>query len=193
MPKLPRVAILAGLSVFLLGAIFVLGMNHGLGYTNATEFCTSCHSQGIPFAEYKKSLHYTNMSGVRAGCADCHVPKPLGPKLMAKVMAAKDVYHEILGTIDTPEKFESRRWMMANRVWDKMRATDSRECRGCHTFDAMSLDSQAKTARKKHKRAQENGETCIECHKGIAHEEPIEPGELMMGHQISGQPDIEDE
>ena len=96
-------------------------------------------------------------------------------------MAAKDVYHELAGTIDTAEKFESRRWTMANRVWDKMRATDSRECRSCHTFDAMDVDSHEKTARKKHRRAQRDGETCIECHTGLAHEEPLEPAAEHSG------------
>ena len=48
-------------------------------------------------------------------------------------------------------------------------------CRGCHDYDTMNLDDQGRTARKKHKRAQEEGETCIECHKGVAHEEPDEP------------------
>lgn len=164
-----------GVFVFLLGAVTVFGVDKGLGYTNTTEFCTSCHSQQVPFEEYKKSVHYINVSGVRAGCADCHVPKALGPKLLAKLVAAKDVYHEILGTIDTEEKFESHRWTMANRVWAKMRATDSRECRSCHAFNAMDFDSHTKTARKKHERAQQDGETCIDCHTGIAHEEPLEP------------------
>lgn len=120
-------------------------------------------------------MHFANGSGVRADCADCHVPKELGPKLMSKLMAAKDVYHEIAGTIDTREKFEARRWEMANRVWDKMQATDSRECRSCHTAEAMDLDVQDVTARKKHRNAEERGQTCIECHQGIAHEEPLEP------------------
>ena len=64
-----------------------------------------------------ESIHYTNISGVRAGCSDCHVPHSLGPKLYAKIRAAKDVWHEILGTIDNEEKFEKHRWQMANAVW----------------------------------------------------------------------------
>ena len=59
--------------------------------TNTTEFCISCHSmQATVYQEYKKSVHYSNRAGVRAGCPDCHVPKQLGPKLVAKVRAAKD-------------------------------------------------------------------------------------------------------
>jgi nitrate/TMAO reductase-like tetraheme cytochrome c subunit len=166
-------------AAFLVGivfvTVFVTAFSKAVDYTNTTEFCVSCHSQQIPFAEYKESPHYENASGVRAGCPDCHVPRATGPKLLAKVMAVKDVYHELLGTIDTPEKFEERRWAMANRVWRKMEATDSRECRACHVDHAMNLREQDSTARKKHRRAMEEGKTCINCHTGIAHTEPHEP------------------
>jgi len=151
------------------------GGNAVLHATNDMEFCVSCHSMQINYEEYKETLHFKNASGVQATCADCHVPKQLGPKLWAKLIAAKDVYHEIVGTIDTPEKFEQRRWDMANRVWDKMKATDSRECRSCHELKNMDLSEQDKIARKKHEDAEEKGKTCIDCHKGIAHEEPDEP------------------
>lgn len=158
-----------------IGFFFAIGSSAFIGTTNTTEFCTSCHSMQWVQEEWMESYHYKNASGVRAGCSDCHVPHSLGPKLYAKVMAAKDVWGEIMGTIDTEEKFEAHRWKMANRVWAKMEATDSRECRSCHAFDAMDLTEQEKTSRKKHNRAQEQGKTCIECHKGVAHEEPSEP------------------
>jgi len=134
----------------------------------------------INLAEMKENVHYKNASGVSVGCADCHVPRSIGPKLWAKLMAAKDVYHEIMGTIDTPEKFEARRWHMANLVWDKMKASDSRECRECHSFEKMDFEEQDKSAAKKHHKAIEAGETCIDCHKGIAHEEPEEPEDELQ-------------
>jgi cytochrome c-type protein NapC len=163
--------------VFGAGAVFAGLFNTGLSATNEMAFCTSCHSMKTVFEEYKESPHYKNASGVRATCADCHVPEEFGPKMVAKVRAAKDVYHEILGTIDTPEKFEAYRWKMANKVWDRMMAHDSRECRTCHAFDQMDLSLQDRSARKRHARAEDEGKTCIECHKGIAHEEPDEPEE----------------
>ena len=79
------------------------------------------------------------------------------------------------GKIDTREKYNEHRWELANRVWDSMKATDSRECRNCQTFESMDLSEQDRSARKKHSRAIDKGETCIDCHKGIAHEEPDEP------------------
>ena len=114
---------------FAAGIAFSVVFNIGLSSTNEMEFCTSCHSMKINLEEYKKTVHYKSASGVRATCSDCHVPKEFGPKMVAKILASKDVLHEILGTIDTPEKFEAHRWNMANRVWAKMQASDSRECR----------------------------------------------------------------
>ena len=163
--------------VFLAGIIFAGLFNVGLSATNQTEFCTSCHTMKINLEELKETVHWKNASGVRAGCADCHVPKAFVPKMIAKIMAAKDVYHEIMGTIDTPEKYEAMRWDMASRVWEKMRASDSRECRSCHDWDQMDLAEQDRSARKRHARAEDEGQTCIDCHKGIAHEEPDEPEE----------------
>ena len=169
--------------VFIAGGLFGAGIvfaglfNVGLSLTNEMAFCTSCHSMKINLEEYKKTPHYKSASGVRATCADCHVPKSFGPKMVAKVLAYKDVMHEILGTIDTKEKYEAHRWDMASRVWAKMKANDSRECRSCHAWDAMDLSEQERVGRKRHGRAQDEGDTCIDCHKGLAHEEPDEPEE----------------
>lgn len=161
--------------IFLLGIGFSGLFGFALDMTNKTEFCTGCHTMQVNLEELKESVHWKSGSGVHAGCADCHVPKQFLPKMWAKIMAAKDVYHEIMGTIDTPEKYEARRWQMANAVWKKMKASDSRECRNCHSFDHMDLSEQARSARKKHDSAADKGNTCIDCHKGIAHEEPDEP------------------
>jgi cytochrome c-type protein NapC len=171
------------ISIILAGIIFIGGIlfsglfSMGLAYTNEMEFCTSCHSMKVNLEEYKKTVHYKNASGVRATCSDCHVPKPFIPKMIAKVIAVKDVYHEIMGTIDTREKYEAHRWDMANRVWAKMRASNSRECRSCHEFTSMDLSEQDRSARKRHPRAMDDGDACIDCHSGVAHEEPDEPEE----------------
>ena len=158
------------------GIIFWGGFNTAMEMTNTTEFCISCHEMSDnPYSEYTESIHFKNTSGVQAGCSDCHVPKPWIHKVIRKIVASRELYHKALGTIDTDEKFESHRWKMANRVWDSMKATDSRECRNCHSFDDMDLSEQDRSARKKHSRAIDEGKTCIDCHKGIAHELPDEP------------------
>ncbi len=170
-----RKPLVIGLVIFFIGFGAYGAMNAFFSYTNELEFCTSCHSMQNNLEEYKETVHYKNASGVRAVCSDCHVPKEFLPKLKAKILAAKDVYHEIVGTVDTKEKFEAHRWDMAVRVWDKMKASDSRECRSCHDFGQMDLSAQKRMARRKHGRAPMEGKTCIECHRGIAHFEPFPP------------------
>jgi cytochrome c-type protein NapC len=161
--------------IFVAGIAFAGMFNVGLAYTNKMEFCVSCHTMQTNYEEYKESLHYKNQSGVQATCADCHVPEPFVPKMVTKIVAAKDVWHQIIGTIDTPEKFEAHRWDMASRVWAKMRASDSRECRKCHEFKNMDLSEQGRSARARHGRAEEKGQTCIDCHSGVVHKEPRKP------------------
>ena len=86
----------------------------------------------------------------------------------------KELPHKVMGTINTKEKFEAHRLELAEEVWATMKANNSRECRNCHSREAMDLANQDKSARKKHslERMKEKGETCIDCHKGIAHELP---------------------
>jgi len=166
---------LGGFLMFAAGIIFLGGFNITLDATNSLAFCTSCHEMDTVYAEYKKSVHYQNASGVRAICSDCHVPKQFIPKILAKSRATiNEIPKKIIGTINTPEKFKAHRLELAEDVWKKMKATDSRECRNCHSLDTMDLDKQDKSARKKHtkERMLEKGETCIDCHKGIAHKLP---------------------
>lgn len=161
----------------MLGVLFWGGFNTALELTSSESFCISCHEmRDTVYQEYRQSVHFKTVSGVVATCPDCHVPKSLLPKLLAKVKASADIYHSLMGTIDTPEKFNARRKIMAERVWDRMQTTDSRECRSCHNQQRMSFDLQDKQASKKHQpeRMALRGETCIDCHKGIAHELPDE-------------------
>ena len=172
---LQTIGITTGVGCIIAGIVIANTFSVSLAATNSTEFCTSCHSMQWVTEEWQESAHYSNVSGLRAECSDCHVPHSFLPKMQAKLLAAKDVWHEILGTIDTEEKFEQHRWEMANRVWTRMKKTDSRECRSCHLVEAMDLEEQSRNARKKHKRAEERGDTCIDCHQGVAHEEPTDP------------------
>lgn len=166
---------IGGFLMFVAGIIFWGGFNTAIHLTNSLWFCTSCHEMETVYEEYKETVHYKNASGVRAICPDCHVPKEWGPMMAVKLRATiNELPKKIIGTMDTPEKFEARRLELAKHVWKRMKETDSRECRNCHDFGSMELDLQDKSARKKHipERVLEKGETCIDCHKGIAHELP---------------------
>lgn len=158
---------------FALGIVFWGGFHWSVELSNTETFCIACHEmRDTVFEELKETAHYNNPSGVRATCADCHVPKQWHHKMIRKVQATSDLYHTIVGTVDTPEKFEEERLRMARSVWSQMKATDSRECRNCHDINSMDIRGQATAARKKHERMLDEGQTCIDCHQGIAHELP---------------------
>ena len=154
------------------GVLITTGFHGVLNATNSESFCISCHEMELNLEEYKGTVHYKNRTGVRATCPDCHVPKDFGPKMVAKIRAVKDVWHHLIGTIDTKEKYEAYRLKMAKAVWQKMEETDSRECRSCHTVEGMEFEEQQGRAARKHKTMAEKGKTCIDCHKGVAHELP---------------------
>jgi cytochrome c-type protein NapC len=158
------------------GLVFWGGFNTGMEASNTLEFCTSCHEmRDTVFQEYQETIHYKNRSGVRAVCSDCHVPKDWTHKFVRKVQASQELYSKfIAGSIDTPEKFEAKRMELAQHVWQTMKESDSRECRNCHSWDAMHAEKQNPRARAKMAEGRKAGKTCIDCHKGIAHLLPKE-------------------
>ncbi|MBP8897814.1 MAG: NapC/NirT family cytochrome c [Sulfuritalea sp.] len=158
---------------FFSGIFFWGGFNTGMEATNTLEFCIGCHEmRDNVYVEYKKTIHYTNRTGVRAVCSDCHVPKDWTHKMIRKIQASKEVWGKITGVIDTPEKFAAHRLQMAESEWARMKANDSRECRNCHSFDAMDVEKQKLRGAKMHKIGISEKKTCIDCHKGIAHTKP---------------------
>jgi cytochrome c-type protein NapC len=160
---------------FVSGIVFWGGFNTGMEATNTMTFCIGCHEmRDNVYKEYKETIHYSNRTGVQAVCSDCHVPKDWTHKIIRKIQASKEVWGKLTGVIDTREKFEAHRMAMATREWERMKANDSRECRNCHSFEAMSKEKQRGTPYKKHMAAKAEGKTCIDCHKGIAHTLPKE-------------------
>ena len=159
---------------FIAGIIFWGGFNTAMEITNTEAFCTGCHEmQANPFEELKPTIHYTNRSGVRATCPDCHVPHEWTHKIARKMQASKEVWGKVFGTINTREKFLARRLDLAQHEWARLKANDSLECRNCHDFVSMDFTVQSKRAAEQHERFLASGEkTCIDCHKGIAHQLP---------------------
>lgn len=149
------------------------GFNAAMEATNSMSFCVSCHEmRENVFKEYAGSSHYANASGVRATCSDCHVPRDWTHKVVRKVQATNELFAKLAGTIDTPEKFEARRLDLARHEWKRMRENDSRECRNCHSFEAMDFGKQPPKAAAAMQHAMTKQTTCIDCHKGLVHRMP---------------------
>lgn len=173
-----RLGLGVALAALFVAGILVAGGAAGLAWTNTEQFCIGCHEmQDNVYKEFKGTIHDRNRSGVRAVCSNCHVPQQPIPMLKRKVAATFELYgHFVTGVIDTREKFEKHRYDMAKRVWTRMKQTDSLECRNCHHDDAMDPEKQSEKARARHAKMKSEGMTCIDCHFGIAHNEPDGPG-----------------
>ena len=168
------------LTGIILGILFWGGFNWTLAMTNTEEFCISCHEmEENVYQELQETIHWSNRTGVRATCPDCHVPKDWTHKIIRKIQASNEIYHKLMGTIDTPEKFEEHRLELALHEWKRMKKANSRECRNCHNFASMDLEKQESRSADRHDPhvsevmdGKEPTKTCIDCHKGIAHHLP---------------------
>ena len=159
--------------LFAAGVVFWGGFNWALEMTNREQFCISCHEMQVNvFKEYRNTIHYQNRTGVRATCPDCHVPKEWVPKIIRKIQASKEVYGKVMGTIDTPEKFQAERLRLAQNEWRRMKANNSQECRNCHNYEYFDYSVQGRRSNQMHQAGLAEGKTCIDCHKGIAHQLP---------------------
>ena len=179
---------LAGIGAAIVAAVLVVGGAAGLAWTNTENFCIGCHEmRDNVYAEYKGTIHDTNRSGVRAVCSDCHVPREPVALIRRKMAASFEVWGHITGVIDTKEKFEAHRAVLAQKVWRRMKETDSLECRNCHKPEKMDPEKQSERAKSRHAKGKADGKTCIDCHSGIAHKEPegVSPGEVAAK---SGRP-----
>lgn len=165
--------IVTALCLMGLGAGLLWGSQWIMHKTSTPEFCVSCHSMDYPRQEWEGSKHFANAKGIRAECVDCHIPQEGWHYVKAKFIALKDLYFETVGKLDSKEKYEQHRAELAQAVWDDLKATDSETCRSCHSFDAMELSQQTKLAKQMHIEANANKQTCIDCHKGIAHFLPV--------------------
>ncbi len=159
--------VLAGIVLGIILTAVFLGELH---YSASEKFCISCHEmESNVYMEYQNTAHFMNRSGMRATCSDCHLAKQLPLKVARKAKAVNEVIQHFKGTIDTREKFTDHRLVLAERVWEEMKANDSRECRSCHDAAQMDYTRQTNRAMLQHIQGEKEGKTCIDCHKGIAH------------------------
>jgi cytochrome c-type protein NapC len=147
---------------FVAGIAYMRAFDWSMAITSTDQFCIGCHS-----------IHYSNRSGVRAICSDCHVPHKFSDKVVRKIQSTKELWGTITGSIDTPEKFAARRLHLAQREWKRFKKNDSLECRNCHDQSYFNFNKQGAPGIYMHTVMLKTGQfTCIDCHKGIAHKLP---------------------
>ncbi|MGR5186599.1 pentaheme c-type cytochrome TorC [Photobacterium damselae] len=158
---------------FIAGVMFWGGVNTGLEMTNTEKFCISCHDmRDTVYPELQQTVHWSNNAGVRATCPDCHVPHNWTDKIARKMQASKEVFGHLFGTIDTKEKFEAKRMELAQHEWERFSANGSKECKHCHKYESMKWDEMSPRAQVQMKQAAARDQSCLDCHKGIAHQLP---------------------
>lgn len=173
-----RPAVQIGLGVlvtggFIAGILAWQGFNTAMDTTNKEEFCLTCHTMHdnlLP--ELQKTVHWSNRTGVRARCPDCHVPHNFTDKVARKMQASREVLSHLMGDIGTREKFKEHRIVLAQREWARFAANGSRECRNCHDYKNMDINKMRPTSQVSMRNAAARNQSCVDCHKGIAHQLP---------------------
>ncbi len=171
---------LGGFLAIGVGAVGLGSIDYTLHATSSTEFCYACHSHELFIKpEYEASSHFSNASGVRAECKDCHLPHGFFELAIKKMIVSKDIIPELMGKIDTQEKFDANRAHMAEKTWREFKRTDSKYCRSCHEVEAMNAELQGRSVSRRHAMMEERGQTCIDCHAGIVHRLPENHTEIL--------------
>ena len=163
------------------GLIAALGAEEMDRLTSTDEFCTSCHAMQAYIAEaevYKTSAHQTTASGVRPGCADCHIPKGLVAATYTHVVnGVGDLVGEFTLDYNDPKVWKAERPRLAYAVRDWFRDNDSVTCRTCH--EQVSIKPKRKRGQRQHQIALKEDMTCIDCHYNLVHEE-VEPRQSFL-------------
>ncbi|MBI5682625.1 MAG: NapC/NirT family cytochrome c [Deltaproteobacteria bacterium] len=164
--------------------LFAYGGFNVLIFTNKTGFCAKCHSMRYNYNEYKQSVHYKSPSGVRAECADCHVPHGVGALAVAKMFAVKDIWAELTKDTGEKETWDKERPRLAKIVREKFLKSDSGNCRRCHKAEALvPTKIQGQNA---HEKMKTQKKTCIDCHYNLVHQKVPWPEKEKVSGELEG-------
>jgi len=131
-----------------LGA-FTFQYAEGLSYFSSDpRACANCHIMRRQYDGWQKASHHTV-----ATCVDCHLPRSLLPKLVAK---ASNGYHHSKG-------FTLQDFAEPIRIKPKNGAILQENCLRCHESMVHGLVSGARTDR--------DAIACVHCHATVGHGE----------------------
>ncbi|NOY15782.1 MAG: hypothetical protein GXP23_02395 [Gammaproteobacteria bacterium] len=167
-------------AAFIIGILFIPVADSVNTRFSSNEFCAgSCHEmESTVSKEFEESAHGMTASGVRPGCADCHLSERLVPALWEHAIdGTKELFIHLTTDVSEPGAYERFRTAGANRVRLKMLSDDSRNCRSCHDMEAIKPER--KRGQRQHANAIEDGTTCIACHYNLVHKE-VEPSEEFL-------------
>ena len=145
---------------------------------SSDDFCANtCHVMRSTVAkEYQESKHYNTRTGVRPKCASCHVSGRLTLAMVDHFISSRDLFAWAAND-STPDAFEKLRPKAAEVARLEFLENDSKNCRGCHVFEAIKPEK--KRGQTQHADAIENKITCIACHYNLVHKE-VEPSPKFL-------------
>lgn len=152
---------------FVIGALIILGAGKAVRMTSTNDFCMSCHVHPVADNNWKKSVHYATQSGMRIGCADCHLPPKGEGYLWAKTTTGlRDLWGYIFK--DSADfNWEDRRRLEVARTY-----VYNNSCTKCH--ENLFPAEMTKEAEDAHLYYQQQHEKqpdlhCINCHLDAGH------------------------
>jgi len=132
--------------------------------------CGECHM--YPYEEYRESAHYENDLDVKPGCVGCHEPHSVFKIVRWKFLFlnngayGKSPFDALSNSLRDVPEWEELRIKLAKRVREQMLKEGSAKCRVCHKTNGNWFSEI-----KRHRSMKEKGQTCIECHYNLVHED----------------------
>lgn len=154
--------------------------------TSTNEYCMSCHFHEQADADWKKSVHVINESGVITDCAACHLPPKedgfLKHYMVKSKMGAKDIWAKW-----TKDKDEID-WAARRQLEHAIGIVYNSSCEKCHdNIFPQGISDDGITA---HLYYDENAEKldlqCISCHLDAGHEMPGYQHKRLVGTVDTG-------
>ncbi len=147
-----------------LGGLLALVGAEMVEHTSGIEFCGRCHSMKGVAAAYLNDVHGgNNKRGVKAKCADCHLPHDnVFSYITAKgYTGVKDVLGELFwaDSVDWEAHLQKRKEF-----------TYSSGCKKCHDLDAIRYEiPKAYLAHQDFKTGKVT--SCVHCHEHVGHKD----------------------
>lgn len=130
--------------------------------TSGVEFCSQCHSMTPMVAAYKDDIHGgVNKNGVKAKCADCHLPHDdVFTYITAKAYTG---IQDVIGEYILPTDID---WV--TNLEKRQEYTYTTGCQTCHDLDVIQYEiPKAFLAHKDFKTGKVT--SCVQCHEHVGH------------------------
>ncbi|MDR2892396.1 MAG: NapC/NirT family cytochrome c [Deltaproteobacteria bacterium] len=166
-PRQIRITLL-GVGILLVAGIVATAAF--FSFSSTTSFCTSCHEMNVHKEELAQSPHAKDYDESAIDCADCHLPRGLGPRYLSvkTYLGVKDVFVHFT---ESPDSIDRRHSQPVAR-----RFVDDASCQACHD-DLYKDAKKEKDISEIGKLAHDNyngkdGKSyrlCVDCHTNMAH------------------------